>query len=108
MNGKEEYSLPAPLITLAETEKIEIKRHLAHNGYQISKASRTLGITHKTLYNKIHAYGWNLKDLYVKRELYKCKMAQLEAAIAHKTRLLDEGIPTRDETLPTRMNRGFS
>lgn len=44
-------------MTLHELERIHIVRTLDHLGGNKTRAAKTLGITVKTLYNKLHSYG---------------------------------------------------
>lgn len=50
--------------TLAELEQQHILRALAIYEGNKTKAAQALGVTIKTLYNKIHQYG--LKDSYIR------------------------------------------
>lgn len=60
--NKEDY-LPPTLPTLAVVEMREIGRHLRFNNFNMSHAAKSLGISLKTLYNKIHLYKWNLQEM---------------------------------------------
>lgn len=46
-----------PEVSLADIERKWIRSALFHFKNK-SKAARALGITTKTIYNKIHEYGW--------------------------------------------------
>jgi two-component system response regulator HydG len=48
----------APVTTLEEVEKRHIMRMLARHGGNKKATAKTLGISLKTLYNKLHSYGW--------------------------------------------------
>jgi two-component system response regulator HydG len=43
--------------TLAELEELTIRESILHNGGNLSKAARELGVARSTLYNKMKAYG---------------------------------------------------
>jgi transcriptional regulator with PAS, ATPase and Fis domain len=49
--------LPSPTMPLEELEKLHILRCLEHFEGNKTRAAQTLGITIKTLYNKLHRYG---------------------------------------------------
>lgn len=54
---EEEQSISFSELTLDELEKLHICRTLDHLGGNKTKTAKTLGITVKTLYNKLHSYG---------------------------------------------------
>ena len=49
--------LPSPTMPLEELEKLHILRCLEHFEGNKTRAAQSLGITIKTLYNKLHRYG---------------------------------------------------
>ena len=51
--------VPSELQSLKELEKDAIKKTLIHTKYNMSKASKILGISRMTLYRKIETYGLN-------------------------------------------------
>jgi len=58
------------LKTLAELEKETIQAYLRINMYNKTRTAAALGITIKTLYNKIHEYGWDLFTLKERSRTY--------------------------------------
>jgi len=46
-----------PALTLAQIERITIERRIRAHGGNKTHAARSLGISLKTLYNKLHRYG---------------------------------------------------
>ena len=50
-------------LTLAEIEKLTILERLQSLDGNKTKAAASLGITSKTLYNKLHAYGLMTKTV---------------------------------------------
>lgn len=78
---------PTPLTTLAQIEKLHIEIHLVQSGYRVKVAAKTLGVTGKTLYNKIHDYGWSLEEMRTQHRLYKTerhkqKLARLSSGVS--------------------------
>jgi DNA-binding NtrC family response regulator len=63
-NMSETFVVYHPEVDLAEIEKQYIIKALEHHA-RISYAAKALGITCKTLYNKLHKYG--LFERYRKR-----------------------------------------
>ena len=43
--------------TMREIQKTVILSRLAHFNYRVVPAAKSLGITYRTLYNKLHKYG---------------------------------------------------
>ncbi|MBE3582442.1 MAG: sigma-54-dependent Fis family transcriptional regulator [Thermoanaerobacteraceae bacterium] len=53
----------SPLLSLAEVEKMHIRRVLEATGWNRTEAARVLGISVRNLYRKLEQYGWQSRRL---------------------------------------------
>lgn len=50
------FTSPPKFLTMAEVEKEHIQKALVHFKGNKTRTAKALGISHKTLYNKLHEY----------------------------------------------------
>lgn len=67
------------LMTLAQMEKVYIEKALLAHGNNKLLAARSLGVSLKTLYNKLHEFG--LFETYQKKVLTKVEETSAEICV---------------------------